>query len=154
ASSGQLRLDAPETSSTASFDTSKGELQFTWRVPWDLELTGPMKLVVYVSVADTNDVQLFAGVRKLREGKHVTFEGSYGFAYDLVTKGWLKASLRQINQELSRPGQPEHDFAVPQPLKSGEVVELQVALLPSATVLKQGDILRLDLRGSWFFVAN
>ena len=154
ASSGQLGLAEPETSSTASFDTSKGELQFSWAVPWDLELTGPMKLVVYVSVEDTDDLHLFAGVRKLREGKHVTFEGSYGFAYDLVTKGWLKASLREINEELSRPGQPEHDFDVPQLLKPGEVVELQVSLLPSATFLKKGDILRLDLRGSWFFVAN
>src|SRR5262245_29739141 len=45
--------DEPETPSTASFDMSKGELQFTWTVRWDLELTGPMKLVVYVSVEDT-----------------------------------------------------------------------------------------------------
>lgn len=154
AASGQLTLNAPETSSTASFATPKGELQFSWTAPWDLELTGPMKLVVYVAVEDTDDLHLFAGVRKLRDGKQLTFEGSYGCAYDLVTKGWLKASLREINEERSRPGQPEHDFAVPKPLTPGEVVELQVALLPSATCFKQGDILRLDLRGSWFFVAN
>jgi uncharacterized protein len=154
ASSGRLGLDDHKTSSTASFDTSNGELQFSWTVPRDLELTGPMKLVLYVSVEDTDDLHLFAGVRKLREGKHLTFEGSYGFAYDLVTKGWLKASLRKMNEDFSRPGQPEHDFDVSQPLKPGEVVELQVALLPSATSFKQGDILRLDLRGGWFFVAN
>lgn len=154
ASSGQLRLDEPEASSAASFDAPKGELQFSWAAPWDLELTGPMRLVVYVSVEQTDDLHLFAGVRKIRGGRHVTFEGSYGFAYDLVTKGWLKASLRAVNEELSRPGQPEHDFDAPQPLKPGEVVELQVALLPSATFFKRGDILRLDLRGSWFFAAN
>ncbi len=154
ASSGQLGLVEPKTSSTASFDTTKGELQFSWTVPHDLELTGPMKLVVHVSVEDADDLHLFAGVHKLRGGKHVTFEGSYGFAYDLVTKGWLRASLRAINEELSGPGQPEHDFDTPQPLTPGEIVELQVSLLPSATFFKAGDVLRLDLRGSWFFVAN
>lgn len=154
AAAGRLGLDEPQTSSTASFDAPKGQLQFSWTVPQDLELSGPMQLVLYVSLEHSEDLHLFAGVRKIRAGKHLTFEGSYGFAYDLVTKGWLRASLREINVELSRPGQPEHNFDRPQPLKPGEIVELQVALLPSATLFKRGDILRLDLRGSWFFVAN
>jgi len=154
AASGRLAPQAPATASSASFDAARGELQFTWAVPTDVELTGPMTLVLFVSLEGADDLCLFAGVRKLRAGRPVTFEGSYGFPYDLVTKGWLRASLRQLNAGLSRPGRPEHDFDTPQPLEPGQVVELQVALLPSATFFKQGDVLRLDLRGSWFFVAN
>ena len=39
---------------------------------------------------------LFAVVEKWRDGRQVTFEGSYGFGLDAVTHGWLKLSHRAL----------------------------------------------------------
>lgn len=150
----QLAEAVPQTVQQTSFDLTKGTAVFEWEIPRDLEIIGPMVLKLYIEVKDASDACIFAGMRKIRNGKQVVFEGSYGFGYDLVTKGWQKASLRQVDKEKSKPWSPQHDFAVKQPLQPQQSVELEFSLLPSATFFKQGDILRLDIQGRWFFPKN
>jgi predicted acyl esterase len=113
-----------------------------------------MLLTVPISVTGTDDVSLFAGVRKFRDGREIGFNGSYGFPFDLVTHGMLVASHRSIDPGRSLPYQPFHPHNYREPLTPGRPVELQVELLPSATLFKAGDELRLDLQGRWFFSRN
>ena len=101
-----------------------------------------------------DDCHLFAGVRKLREGCEVSFEGSYGFPSDMVAKGWLKASHRALDPSLSRPWWPVHAHRTEEKLAPGEIVAADVALLPSATVFRRGDVLRVDVQARWFFPRN
>ena len=150
----QLVEAALQTVQQTSFDLAKGTAVFEWSIPRDLEIIGPMVLKLYIEVKDASDACIFAGMRKIRNGKQVVFEGSYGFGYDLVTKGWQRASLRQVDKEKSRPWSPQHDFTAKQPLKPQQSIELEFSLLPSATFFKQGDILRLDIQGCWFFPKN
>jgi predicted acyl esterase len=93
-------------------------------------------------------------VRKLRNGRHVGFEGFGGYPYDMVAKGWLKASLRRLDAHRSAPWRPVHTYDVAEPLKAGEIVPVEIELLPSATVFRRGDLLRLDVQGHWFFRTN
>jgi predicted acyl esterase len=97
---------------------------------------------------------LFVGVRKLREGAEVRFEGSYGFNRDLVTHGMLKASMRQVDEVGSLPWAPFHPYTNPAPLRAGEIVPVEIELLPSATQFDEGSQLRLDLQGRRFFPTN
>ncbi|MDQ2886696.1 MAG: CocE/NonD family hydrolase [Chloroflexota bacterium] len=150
----QLAEAMPQTVQQTSFDLTKGKAVFEWEIPRDLEVIGPMVLKLYIEVKDASDGCIFAGMRKIRNGKQVVFEGSYGFGYDLVTKGWQRASLRQVDKEKGKPWSPEHDFTVKQPLQPQQIIELEFSLLPSATFFKQGDILRLDIQGRWFFPKN
>jgi uncharacterized protein len=136
---------------TASFDTRRERLSFSWTVRDDVEIVGPMALHLALTVAGADDVDLFAGVRKLRAGRHVVFEGSYGFGWDMVTKGWQKASHRALDPECSEPGWPVHTHEAAQTLRPGEVVRVDLALLPAATLFRRGDVLRLDVQGRWFF---
>ena len=99
-------------------------------------------------------LELFAGVRKFRGGREIGFEGSYGFPFDLVTHGMLAASHRQIDPVRSLPHQPFHPHTRREPLTVGDPVELQIELLPSATLFRSGEVLRLDLQGRWFFSRN
>ena len=62
-----------------SFDIRRGRLSFTHRFAQDTEIVGPMLLTVPISVTGTDDVALFAGVRKFRHGREIGFHGSYGF---------------------------------------------------------------------------
>jgi hypothetical protein len=88
------------------FATAGGRTSWSWTVPEDLELIGPMALRLRVSLEGASDANLLAGVEKWRNGRFVPFEGSYGVGYDRVTTGWMKLSHREPDAELSRPFAP------------------------------------------------
>ena len=148
-------VDTPVADSeVVSFDMRSGRTSFIWEVPEDMEIIGPMALRFFVEVRGAEDVFLFVGVQKLRAGRVVPFEGSYGYGFDRITTGWLKASLRKPNPDLSAPWQPVHTYDEFRPLKPGEVVPVDIALLPSATFFREGEQVRLDVQGRWFSTRN
>jgi uncharacterized protein len=61
------------------------------------------------------------------------------------------ASHRVLDPLLSEPWWPVHTDEAEQRLVPGEIVSVDLALLPSATRFRRGDVLRLDLQGHWFF---
>ncbi|MBI5341447.1 MAG: CocE/NonD family hydrolase [Mycolicibacterium rufum] len=150
---GGLRGEPAPDGGSMSFDTRSSGLRFGWTVPRDVELTGPMALRLFVS-ADADDVDLFVGVEKWRGDTYVPFEGSYGFGRDRVSTGWLRASMRALDEEQSRPFAPVHTFTDPQKLRAGEVVEVDIALGPSATLFRRGEQLRLVIAGRWLWPRN
>lgn len=113
-----------------------------------------MALRLWVELPDGGDASVFAIVRKFRDGREVTFEGSYGFRGDAVTHGMLAASLRAVDPLRSRPGQPYHPYTRCEPLAPGETVALDIELAPSATLFRGGEELRLDISGRWPFAHN
>jgi hypothetical protein len=151
---GSLHRDPAAGSDPVELDLRRGCASFSWVVDDDLEIVGPMALRVTVEACDTSDVPLFVGVRKFRDGEEVMFEGSYGFGRDLVTKGMLKVSHRALDAELSEPWWPVHRHDIVEPLLPGERATVDVALLPSATLFRRGDVLRLDVQGHWFHAHN
>ena len=146
---GALRSEPAGAAAAVAFDTRRGRTSFTWAVPEDVELTGPMMLRLHVEVRGADDVHLFAGVRKLRGGRPVGFEGSFGFGRDLVTRGWLKVSHRRLDEAHSEPWRPVHRHDRAEPLRAGEIVPVEIELLPSATLFRRGEVLRLDVQGRW-----
>jgi uncharacterized protein len=125
-----------------------------WTATADTEITGPMALRLWVEAHGADDVDLFAGVEKWRGRTYIPFEGSYGFGRDRITTGWLKASLRALDQEKSRPFDPVPTFSHRQPLAPGQVVLADMALGPSATLIKAGETLRLVVAGRWLWPRN
>jgi uncharacterized protein len=147
--------DAPATvSETVAFDMRSGRAGFTWVIPEDTEISGPIALRLFLGTKGAEDVYLFVGVQKLRAGRVVSFEGSYGFGFDRVATGWLKASLRKPDPDGSFPRGPLHTYDEIQPLKEGEVSPVDIALLPSATFFRKGEQLRLIVQGHWFSNRN
>jgi putative CocE/NonD family hydrolase len=130
-----------------TFHTRRRAAAFSLPVTEDLELTGPMSLTLWVSVDGADDVGVFVGVEKWTGTQWVSFEGSYGFGRDRVTTGWQRASLRELDPDLSTINQPVHTFTRPQPLAPNEVVPVEVALGPSATAFRAGDHIRLLVAG-------
>ena len=128
---GTLGEDAQTGERTVAFDLRRGRLTFAWTAPRDLEIVGPMTLRLALEAPLVHDICLFGGVRKCTAGVEVPFEGSYGFPLDMVTKGWLRV-----------PRCPR-----------GELLDVEMTLMPSATLFRRGDVLRLDLQGRWFWTA-
>ena len=144
----QLLEILPETGTEVEqFITDKESLKFNYTFKEDTEIIGPMKLTLFVSLNKVRDASIFAGIQKFHNQEEVNFEGSYGFANDVVTKGFMKISLREINHPNSLFYQPEHDFNKPQFLEQDEVAQLEISLLPSATLFRRGDELRLIIQG-------
>jgi predicted acyl esterase len=148
---GSLKDENPSHAGTARFEAPSAELTFSWEAPEDMDLLGPLALRLFVEMVEGDDVFLFVGIRKFRNGKEVWFEGSYGFAGDMVTRGWQRAAHREIDETLSTPFRPVHTFRRAEPLQPGKVVPVEIALLDHATRFRRGDRLQLKVRGKWHF---
>ena len=110
-----------------------------------------MKLRVWVEARPENagqeapdDMALFVAVNKLdRDGKPVNFYGSVGNAKDMVTRGWCRVSLRELDPVESTEWHPVQSGAREQKLKAGEIVPVDVALYPSSTFFAAGETVQL-----------
>ena len=150
---GRLTEEAPADGGVR-FATAGERATWTWTVPRDLELSGPMALRLRVSLDSAEDANLFAAVEKWRDGRFVPFEGSYGFGFDRVTTGWAKLSHREPDPQLTRPFAPVNRDDEAHPLRAGEVAEIEFALGPSATFFRAGEEVRLLLGGRWMHPEN
>jgi putative CocE/NonD family hydrolase len=144
----------PSTTGSITFTIRRSGARFGWTVPTDLELIGPMAVRLHISVDGTDDVDLVVGVEKWRGNRYVGFEGSYGFGRDRVTTGWQSASLRALDQQLSRPFQPVPAFTTREPLQPGAIVQVDIALGPSSTRFRRGEQLRVVVAGRWLWPRN
>jgi predicted acyl esterase len=142
---------APLDAASVGFDAARGVVAFTWIIPEALDVIGPMALLLHVEMKGAEDVLLFAGARKIRSGIEITFEGSYGFSGDMVSKEWQRAAHRELDAGLSTLEQPVHRRRRAEALVPGEVVPVHIAMRPHATRFRKGDELRLEIRGHWFF---
>lgn len=112
---GALATGVAERADQITFSSRRNAAAFTFIASEDLELTGPMSARLWVQVHGADDVHLFVGVEKWRGGRHVNFEGSFGYGRDRVSTGWQKASQRELDESRSKIGEPVHTFLNPQP---------------------------------------
>lgn len=137
----QLHHDRKAEATSLTVDFPSGKLEWRYLFEKDTELTGPMSLLVEVSVDEVADLHLFVGIRKFRDGREVYFEGSYGFGKDMVTRGWARLS--------GRGETGERTTIVP-----GEVIPLAIEILPSSTYFETGDELRLEIGGRYPYLRH
>jgi uncharacterized protein len=149
-----LSTEAPRSTGSVSFKTRSRAAAFSWTVRDDVELTGPMAARLWLDLYGCDDANLFVGVEKWCGGRFVPFEGSYGYGRDRVTTGGQRVSLRTLDPELSRPWEPVPTCTDPKPPRAGEIVAVDVALGPSATLFRAGDQLRLVVAGRWLSPRN
>jgi len=100
----------------------------------DLEIAGPIKLLLYAS-STRNDTDFFV---KLQE------QYPQGNA-QLVTKGWLRASHRELDPKYSTEMEPYHSHRNPQPIKPDEVTKFEIGIEPNAFLFRKGNRIRLEL---------
>ncbi|MGI9647932.1 MAG: CocE/NonD family hydrolase [Acidimicrobiia bacterium] len=112
----------------------------------ETEFTGPLASKLWIS-STTADADLFLifGVFD-PAGNEVTFQGALD-PHTPIAQGWLRASHRALDQELSRRWRPYHSHTEVQPLQPGEVYELDIELWPTSIVVPPGYTVRLSVRG-------
>ena len=152
AASGTLATMPLEAVSAVAYPPLTGSAAFTVTFDEDTELTGHMKLRLWVSTTEGSDVDLFVGVKKLDvHGEEVHFYAKAGYLYGPVAMGWLRVSERALDENRSTPWQPVLSHDDPQPLIPGEIVPVDVEILPSSTLFRVGESLELVVQGADLF---
>ncbi|MEM8615028.1 MAG: CocE/NonD family hydrolase [Cyanobacteria bacterium P01_H01_bin.105] len=146
-----LSLERIPASKELAYSAVKERATFLYEFTEDTELTGYMKLRLWIEARSGNtnketpdDIGLYIAVNKLdKDKKSVHFYGSVGNSKDMVTRGWGRASLRELNPVESTEWNPVLSADRELKLKPGEIVPLDIALYPSSTFFAAGDALQL-----------
>jgi predicted acyl esterase len=147
APAGRLTPDAPAAGSV-SYDATGDGVSFDFGpLPDATEITGPLAARLFVA-SDTADADLFLILRAFSpDGDEVVFQGAID-PHTPLTHGWLRASQRKLDQNLSTPQRPYHTHDERQPLVPGEVYQLDVEIWPTCVVLPAGYRLQLTIKGN------
>ncbi len=149
---GKLDWLAPPTRQCIEYPASRGRSTFAVRFPSDTELTGYMKLRLWVqakagrgaSSSPPDDMAIFAAVNKLdARGRSVHFHGSVGNRNDMVTRGYCRVSRRELDLEESTDYQPVLTGTTHLPLEPEQIVPVDIELYPSSTFFSAGESLQL-----------
>ena len=112
----------------------------------DTEICGPMAVKLNIS-SDTKDADLFVILRVFQSDmKEVTFRGALD-PHTPVASGWLRASHRKLDPELSTEAAPYHTHDELQELTPGEVYEVDVEIHSTGIVVPKGYRFGLSIRG-------
>jgi putative CocE/NonD family hydrolase len=115
-------------------------------MPEDTEVTGPMMLNLWVS-STSEDMDIFVTIRNIApDGTDVCEVGQHGQPIPCVTKGWLRASHRKLDEKKSLPYRPYHTHDERWWLKSDQIVECKIEIWPTSMVFRKGHKLRLDIQ--------
>jgi predicted acyl esterase len=122
---------------------------FEFRFDRKTELTGYMKLKLWVQANGSDDMDLFVALEKIdRAGFPVPFPFFGNHDDGPVALGWLRVSHRELDRQKSTPYQPYHKHQREIKLKEGEIVPVEIEIWPSSTIFDRGEILRLIVQGS------
>jgi predicted acyl esterase len=142
-----LSEEAPQAAGEVTYQGFGDGVTFlTPAVEVETELTGPLAAKLFVSSA-TADADLFLVVRVFSPDlREVVFHGALD-PHTPVAQGWLRASHRKLDPELTLPHRPYHTHDEVQPLTPGEVYELDVEIWPTCIVVPPGYRIGLTVRG-------
>jgi len=123
--------------------------QFEFEFDKRTELTGHMKLRLWVQAINNDDMDLFVAIHKMdHSGESVPFAFCWIHEDGPVALGWLRVSHRERDEERSTPYQPflKHQREIK--LKGGEIVPVEIEIWPSSTLFEPGSKLRVVVQGS------
>ena len=158
-----------ESSIRYTADDGKGQAVFTIRFDEETELTGYIKLRVWVEAKGSNDMDLYVKVQKLgRRGKLLSSQvmtPANPIARSLVKLLWslkvkklallfftgatgrLRVSHRALDATRSTPSEPYLTHCVEELLNPGQIVPVEIGIWPIGMRWHAGEQLRLIIAG-------
>ncbi|HTG20119.1 MAG TPA: CocE/NonD family hydrolase C-terminal non-catalytic domain-containing protein, partial [Reyranella sp.] len=116
------------------------------------EFTGPLAARLWIS-SSTTDMDIFASLRMFDpDGKEVVFTGASDLAP--VARGWLRASHRKLDPDMSLPWRPYHAHDDVQKLTPNQPYAVDVEIWPTSIVFPKGYRMVLTLQGRDFEASN
>ncbi len=100
----------------------------------DTEITGPMVLHLYAAI-DTDDSNWIIALRDVAPDNSEVE----------LSRGWLKASHRAVDETRSKPWNPFHPHTSPEPVVPGEIYQYVIELSPTSNVFQAGHRIKLEI---------
>ena len=128
----------------AGFDPVRRVLTFTTApLPADLEIAGPIRAVIHAA-STAADTDFFL---KLSDQAPPASDAAARAnpAFEVVSRGWLRASHRALDPLTSTEQVPRHPHDREEPLVRGEIYRFDISLEPQAYLFRAGHRIRLEI---------
>jgi uncharacterized protein len=137
-----------ETEEKVSYDGNEGVVNFDMAFEEDTEITGYMKLRLYVEADGHDDMDLFINIQKADES------GNWLPTYILGephpgTWGKMRVSHRALDEKLSTEYEPVQSHLNEEKLSPGEIVPVDIAIVPSSKLWHKGQKIRVQIAGRY-----
>lgn len=135
-------LPADQAVSEYQSDSARHEVTYRYRMERPTEITGYMKLHLWVSAPDHDDMDLAVRVEKLsRDGQPLPDRTGNLIA----ATGLMRVSMHQLDEARSTEAEPYYTFTTEQKLKPGEIVPVEIEIWPMGLYFDEGEILQLTV---------
>ncbi|MDF1552269.1 MAG: CocE/NonD family hydrolase [Deferrisomatales bacterium] len=143
-----LSFEPVAGASKTSYDAETGFTTFDVKFDEDTEITGYMKLRLWVESQGHDDMDLFIAIQKLGENggampMHVLEEPHPG------AWGKMRVSRRELDEKLSSKFQPVQAHQKEEKLSPGEIVPVDIEIVPHSRFWHKGQQLRVLVSGHY-----
>ncbi len=154
AAKGALSFEPVKKESKLSYDAEKGLANFDITFNETTEITGYMKLRLWVEAEGHDDMDLFIAVQKLDEKCNWLPVNVLGEPHPGAW-GKMRVSRRALDPKLSTHFQPVQAHQKDEKLKPGEIVPVDIEIWPHSRIWHKGQQLRVRvspnyIREGWF----
>lgn len=125
-------------------DRKKSSVSFSKKLTEDTEITGYMKLRLWVSALDHDDMDLCVKLEK-RRPNGLKYQYSLGPGMDTCATGYIRVSMRALDEARSTEENPRQSMEVEQKLTPGEIVPVDILIWPMGLQFQKGDVLRVTV---------
>lgn len=142
------------TESEVVYDPKTETTTFNIPIKEDIEISGFMKLHLWVECRGHDNMDLFPWIMKLGQNKEyipiecmgAPFRGAWGF---------LRCSHRDLDPKLSSDFQPVHAHTKEERMKPGEIFPVDIEMYPHSRIWHKGEYISIQLAGrfiksEWF----
>lgn len=139
-----LQASLPQQEITDIYQSAAKDNKVTYRYRMDkpTEITGYMKLHLWVSAPDHDDMDLAVRVEKLsKDGQPLPDRAGNR----IVATDQLRVSMRQLDTLRTTEAEPYYTFTGEQKLKPGEIVPVEIEIWPMGLFFEKGEILQLTV---------
>ena len=153
-SSGQLVDIAPLAVAVASYnsETIDDHLELQHKFGKETELSGHMRLGLWVSTDRGQDMDLFVQLDKMdSSGRKTPFVAMAMIDDGPLALGWLRVSHRELDVSRTSFGRPWLQHRRQLFLRPEEITAVDIEILPSSTRFSAGESLRLTIQGNDIF---
>ncbi len=143
-----MTFDAQKQEASVAYDSEFDHIIFTHTFDEETEITGHMKLRLWVEAAAAKDMDLFCFVSKESADGQFLPTNVIGLPHPGAT-GFMRVSLRELDEEESTPYRPVQKLKEFKYLTPGEIVPVDIEILPTSRIFHKGEKLRLLISGNY-----
>lgn len=145
----QMQTEPLTDERSASYDGATEEINFDYTFSEDTEISGYIKLKLWVEADGHDDMDLFVTVKKMSTTGEELPILLFGKERHPGAWGKMRVSARHLDEEASTDWQPVHSFDRVEKLNPGEVVPVEIDIWPYSRIWHKGQTLRVQIAGRY-----